>query len=234
VTVTDKLISVTTTATAVTSIGGRYVRNGNDVVATPDAVYEPLDSYYRFTLDAAALPCNARCPRYWTPEDDALTRDWYGRVWLNPPYSAIAPWVAKSVGQVHAGNADLVAMLVPSRTGTRWYRDAVRNGAHVLHWPRRIRFTGDPAPWDSSVLVFGDARRANALVCQHCHGVFISRRDAVTCSARCRKSRSRERLLCRSAASPSRHARRAFTSSITTNRAISALTTRVPAGRPLL
>jgi hypothetical protein len=53
-----------------------------------------LHERFRFTVDAAAAPHNARLPRYWTREDSALEQDWRGeRVWCNPPYSDIRPWV---------------------------------------------------------------------------------------------------------------------------------------------
>ena len=29
--------------------------------------------------------------QYYTLEDDGLTSDWYGRVWLNPPYGKHTP-----------------------------------------------------------------------------------------------------------------------------------------------
>jgi len=55
---------------------------------TPAEIFEPLHKRFRFTVDAAAEPHNAKLPRYWTKaDDDALKQDWSGEtVFLNPPY----------------------------------------------------------------------------------------------------------------------------------------------------
>jgi phage N-6-adenine-methyltransferase len=65
--------------------------------AITDEDFAPLHKRFRFTIDAAASPTNAKLPRYWTRDDDALTQSWAGeRVWCNPPYSDIRPWVEKA------------------------------------------------------------------------------------------------------------------------------------------
>ena len=52
--------------------------------------------YGPFDLDVCALPDNAKCQRYFTPEVDGLKQAWQGRCWMNPPYGkAIAPWIRK-------------------------------------------------------------------------------------------------------------------------------------------
>lgn len=55
---------------------------------TPQALFDKLNQRYGFTIDAAASPENAKLDRYWTEEDDALTKSWSGeRVFVNPPYN---------------------------------------------------------------------------------------------------------------------------------------------------
>ena len=45
---------------------------------TPQVFYDRLNWKYHFTLDAAATPENAKCERYFTAEDDALSKNWGG------------------------------------------------------------------------------------------------------------------------------------------------------------
>lgn len=81
---------------------------------TPHAFFSHLDDCYGFTFDAAASHDNAKCSRYFTEEDDALTQPWDGVVWLNPPYGpGIGKWVRK--GYEEAQKGAIVVMLLPVR-----------------------------------------------------------------------------------------------------------------------
>jgi phage N-6-adenine-methyltransferase len=113
---------------------------------TPWDFFTLLHERFSFTLDAAALPHNAKCERFFTPEDDGLAQSWAGeRVWCNPPYSDIEPWVAKAWSEKRA---HLVVMLLPAnRTEQGWwqrqvepYRDSYAQGVRVEFLPGRLRF----------------------------------------------------------------------------------------------
>lgn len=43
---------------------------------TPQSLFDELDREFHFTLDAAATPDNAKCARFYTPQDDALKQSW--------------------------------------------------------------------------------------------------------------------------------------------------------------
>src|SRR6185369_13955822 len=94
-----------------------------------DADFAPLQERFKFTIDAAATPENAKLPRYWTAEDDSLQQCWADeRVWCNPPYSNIRPWVEKAFAETFTGTwwpnpldefgdywyCQLVVMLLPA------------------------------------------------------------------------------------------------------------------------
>lgn len=61
---------------------------------TPFAIIESLGD---FDLD----PCQCHqqpwecAERHFTIEDDGLNQDWFGRVWLNPPYSQVWKWMER-------------------------------------------------------------------------------------------------------------------------------------------
>lgn len=94
---------------------------------TDPEVFAGFREEFDFTIDVAALPHNTKMPRYYTPGDDGLARSWSGeRVWCNPPYSDIRPWVEKAHREIFAGKADRVVMLVPAnRTEQAWWQDLV-------------------------------------------------------------------------------------------------------------
>lgn len=91
--------------------------------ATAPEVFDPLQARYRFTIDVAASEGNAKCQRFYTLAEDGLTRSWAGeRVWCNPPFSNIRPWVEKS----WLCESHLTVMLVPAnRTEQGWWQDLV-------------------------------------------------------------------------------------------------------------
>ncbi len=119
--------------------------------ATPPEMFEPLDERFRFTIDVAAQPHNAKLPRYYTPLEDGLVQPWKGeRVWCNPPYSNIEPWVAKARAEWNLGigeGPDLIVMLLPAnRTEQGWWQRHVephrdhRGPIRVEFMPGRPRF----------------------------------------------------------------------------------------------
>lgn len=79
-----------------------------------------------FDLDVAACAESHHAQLYFTKADDGLQRTWAGRVWCNPPYSDIAPWVAKAWESIRAGTVSVVAMLIPAtRTEQAWWQKDV-------------------------------------------------------------------------------------------------------------
>lgn len=97
----------------------------DDRETTPE-VFEPLHARFGFTVDVAAAAHNAKLPRFYSIEDDGLAQSWAGeRVWCNPPYSKIEPWVEKAWGS----GAELVVMLLPAnRTEQGWWQRQVEPG----------------------------------------------------------------------------------------------------------
>lgn len=124
---------------------------------TPPDLFAKWHAKYRFTVDACALPWNAKLGRYWTPEKDGLRQDWTGeRVWCNPPYGRglIEPWVYKALSH----QAALTVLLLPSRTDTAWFQWLLRAGTEIEFLPKRIRFVPPPdvkasSPTEASILV---------------------------------------------------------------------------------
>lgn len=129
--------------------------NGQNVRRTPKAFFDELNAEFDFTIDVAALPDNALCERFWTPEDDGLAQDWTGeRCWMNPPYSWIPAWTEKA-----ATSKALTVGLLPARTGNGWFHDHVlAAGAEVRFIRGRLQFMPKKnAPFDSMVAIWRNA-----------------------------------------------------------------------------
>jgi hypothetical protein len=95
--------------------------------ATTWEVFNPLHERFKFTIDVAASADNAKLPRYFTAEVNGLEQSWAGeRVWCNPPYSDIRPWVEKAWREYEPGQAELIVMLVPAnRTEQPWWQEEI-------------------------------------------------------------------------------------------------------------
>jgi phage N-6-adenine-methyltransferase len=137
--------------------------------AIRDEDFLPLHERFSFTIDAAASATNAKLPRYWTIEDDALIHPWAPeRVWCNPPYSDIEPWVRKA-WRAHHGGCQLIVMLLPAnRTEQGWWQRQVEGQRRaqllsVEFLPGRMRFDrpkavigpkGDRPPFGCCLLIW--------------------------------------------------------------------------------
>lgn len=122
--------------------------------STPQDFFDRLDWKYHFTLDAAATAENAKCARFFTAEDDGLTKNWGGQiVFCNPPYGReIGLWVRKGYEEAKAA---VVVMLLPARTDTRWFHDYCVKG-NITFLRGRLKFGGakDAAPFPSMLVEF--------------------------------------------------------------------------------
>ncbi|QFS94601.1 DNA N-6-adenine-methyltransferase (Dam) (plasmid) [Mycobacterium sp. THAF192] len=109
---------------------------GTDTWLTPPEILTELG---QFDLD----PCAAPDPKPWPTANthytlpvDGLAEPWFGRVWLNPPYSReVVRWLRK-LSHHGAGTA-----LIFARTETTWFVEAVWGRATgVLFLHGRIHF----------------------------------------------------------------------------------------------
>ena len=63
---------------------------GNIVAETPEYLFRRLSSVFNFTVDVCALPENAKCERFYTPDDDGLSMPWGGVYGVTLPMERIS------------------------------------------------------------------------------------------------------------------------------------------------
>jgi phage N-6-adenine-methyltransferase len=123
---------------------------------TPQHIFDALHREFKFTLDPCATPENAKCPTYYTRDDDGLSKDWAGHtVFMNPPYGdQIGKWVRKA--WLESLNGTTVVCLIPSRTDTSYWHDYVMKATELRFIYGRVTFGGVKrhAPFPSVIVVF--------------------------------------------------------------------------------
>jgi site-specific DNA-methyltransferase (adenine-specific) len=130
----------------------------NDVWATPQEFFDALDREFCFTLDACALPENAKCKRYFTPQTGGLVQDWQEHTVLcNPPYGRkITAWVEKCYRESCKPGTKVV-LLIPARTDTSYFHRFIYKIAKEIRFVKgRLKFgnSRNSAPFPSMVVVF--------------------------------------------------------------------------------
>lgn len=127
-------------------------RGGNQEWCTPRPLFEKMNELYQYTIDAAASPENALLPRYYTREQDGLAQDWTGeKVWVNPPFEKIAPWVEKA----NLREAAHTTLFIPARCDRPWFADIIEDGgADAIDFIQsRVRFVGARTGYPESTMM---------------------------------------------------------------------------------
>lgn len=136
-----------------------HFSSATEVWATPQDFYDALDREFGFQVDVCALPENAKCLGFFTPEMDGLAQEWAPfTCWMNPPYGrTIGLWMRKAYESAQRGAT--VVCLVPARTDTAWWHDYAVKG-EVRFIRGRLKFGGSPnsAPFPNAVVVFRPPR----------------------------------------------------------------------------
>lgn len=136
--------------------GAVHNSSATDEWATPQDLFDSLDAEFTFELDVCALDSSAKCPTYFTPQTDGLSKDWKKfRCWMNPPYGdAIGDWMRKASEE--AAKGAVVVCLVPARVDTAWWWDYCLFG-EIRFLRGRLKFgeSKTSAPFPSAVVVLG-------------------------------------------------------------------------------
>jgi len=139
---------------------GAAARSGNDEWGTPaeivTAVYLALGD---IDLDPASTDLanqTVQAHHYYTLDDDGLSQPWFGRVFLNPPYSGRSSkrlFLERLERCRQDGSVDAAVVLVSSDLASQWADPIRRSADAVCIFARRLRFysLADPSVTMNSV-----------------------------------------------------------------------------------
>ena len=115
----------------------------------------------RYTLKRVAIPENAKCERFFTPQDDGLSQSWENEVcWCNPPYGKdVVKWCKKALAESKRGATTV--LLIPCKTNTNWWHDFVIPYAEIRFLRGRVAFvypngeqTTQALPWPLAFVIY--------------------------------------------------------------------------------
>jgi phage N-6-adenine-methyltransferase len=125
-----------------------------DVWATPQWLFDALHKEFGFTLDPCSDGTNAKCAKFYTPNENGLLKDWKTEtVFMNPPYSEVSDWMRKAYGAAQEGAT--VVCLIPARTDTQWWHEyAMKSEIRFIRGRLKFGDAENSAPFPSAIIVF--------------------------------------------------------------------------------
>jgi hypothetical protein len=96
-------------------------------------------------LDPASNPLAndiVQAATFYTAEDSGLEKDWYGTVWMNPPYESglIGQFAEKLCDSYASGNVTSAIVLVNNATETRWFQSIAEQASAACFPKGRVKF----------------------------------------------------------------------------------------------
>lgn len=133
--------------------------------ATPQDFFDKLNEKYNFNLDPCADEKNHKCNNFFTKEKNWLKQSWSLEYWIqskvfcNPPYwRVLKDWVAKASAEIKQDYCDLIVMLIPARTDTRYFHEYIYNKENIeiefLKWRLKFWDSKNSAPFPSMLVIF--------------------------------------------------------------------------------
>jgi phage N-6-adenine-methyltransferase len=117
------------------TIFGRYGSRGSGEYNTPLKLIEMAGCVLGgIDLDPASNVVAqqiVQATKYYTITDNGLTKDWYGNIWLNPPYNDLSSWVNKLIDEIERRHVSSAIMLSHNGTDSRWFDLALEWAASV-------------------------------------------------------------------------------------------------------
>jgi hypothetical protein len=142
---------------------------------TPKHVFEALGAQFDLDVASPGLDVTPWIPakNCYMADQDGLTVNWFGFVWMNPPFGArngIAPWLQKFFDH---GNG---IALTPDRTSAPWWQEYAPKADGILFVSPKLKFIGSDgrpgtSPAQGTTLMAAGSRAARYLLRAAEHGL---------------------------------------------------------------
>ncbi len=129
-------------------------------IRTPLILFSTLNQQFNFDLD----PCDSNEKENWLSLDsynlnrneNGLDLNWYGNVFVNPPWNKIFPWIKKAEYELKEGNCNFVVFLLPSRVETKWWHHLL-GSKYLMNYTflkSRVKFDDHPDSYVIGITIF--------------------------------------------------------------------------------
>lgn len=83
-----------------------------------------------------------RADKFYSVDDDGLDLNWFGNVYLNPPYARgiVKKFVSKLIYEFNAGRVKSAVVLVNAQTDAKWFSSLAQACTGAIFTQGRIRF----------------------------------------------------------------------------------------------
>lgn len=132
---------------------GLFTSN-NDSWETPKELFNELNKEFNFDVDLCASDQNHLCDKYFTKDNSCLDKSLFlHNIFCNPPYGRTIYKYVKKCFELSKEN--LVVMLLPARTDTRWFHEFIYNKSEIRFIKGRLKFGNakNSAPFPSMIVI---------------------------------------------------------------------------------
>ena len=145
---TGEIISRTAILTAISNKQKAHQKysTGDDNWFTP-AVFIEAARLVMGNIDLDPASCDyanqtVKADTYYTVETNGLRQEWFGRIWLNPPYSSTQAFIEKLL----TSDFEQAIVLINNSTETYWFRKLVEFASAIVFVTGRIKFEREDGP----------------------------------------------------------------------------------------
>lgn len=181
----DLLLVLRTLAPNFNRRGGSGGNGGDkDSRFTDEATVNALKlAFGDITFDPCAhskSPVKPKGGCYFELGHDGLAEPWVGEfVFMNPPFTKLAAWTTCALLQWRAGQIGILACLIPTRTDSLFFKEALLAGASAFFFGGRLKFVKPDGTVEASkittmLVVFGSTACQRATFAAHQKGVWVA------------------------------------------------------------